>query len=301
LLDASDRSDSSDRRPDPSDREANTLIIAHFNHGWRGEQSLADQAFVAELADQLGRPFATETQVGGDTAAGSEATARTARYRFLKQVTRQYGARYLTTAHTANDQVETILHRVIRGTGLTGLTGIPKTRVFDHDFVLIRPLLAIQRADIEQYLTGLGQTWRHDVTNESVHWTRNRLRHEILPNLREHFHCDVDGSLLQLATTAAAALEALEPQIAELERLVELDNTGFSLPCLPDATPFPLAEALRRAWKRTNWPERAMTAVHWRSLTDVVIGLRSVCNLPGDIRAENHGDRVVVSGRQGDR
>ena len=272
------------------------MILAHFNHGWRGDQSRADQEFVANLADELGRPFVTANADEDPEfrPRKSEDAARNARFRFLRRVTRENGARYLATAHTADDQVETILHRIVRGTGIAGLTGIPSTRVFDEDFVLIRPLLAVRRPEIEKYLTDRGQVWRHDPTNDQLDWTRNRLRHEVLPNLRKHFHCDVDGSLLQLAETATAALAALEPQIAEFETLVQLRTDGFDLPCLPDALPFPLSETLRRVWKRIGWAQRDMNAQHWQALTDVVMARRNVCNLPGNIRAEIKGGRAVV-------
>jgi tRNA(Ile)-lysidine synthase len=279
LLDESTPTDSLDAGQD-------RVIIAHFNHAWRGEQSRQDQEFVGELARQLDWPFVTATADRSDQGdAKSEESARNARYRFLQQVAKEHGARYVATGHTADDQVETILHRVIRGTGLTGLTGIPKTRTFDDDFVLIRPLLAVQRVEIEAYLAGLGQPWRHDSTNDSSQWTRNRLRLEVLPGLRADFDCGVDGSLLQLAQTAAAALEALEPQISEIEGLVRDEDAGFCVPVLPDALPFLLTEALRRVWRRFAWPQRDMTATHWHHLAEVVRGQRQSCNLPGNIRA----------------
>jgi tRNA(Ile)-lysidine synthase len=272
------------------------LILAHYNHGWRGDDSNGDQEFVEQLAKRLGHPFATETAPGNRPLVKTEESARALRYEFLERVTRQYGARYLATAHTADDQAETILHRVIRGTGLAGLTGIPKTRVFDDDFVIIRPLLGIRRSEIESYLNAQGQTWRHDASNDQLEWTRNRLRQEVLPKLAEQFHCDVHTSLLRLAGTATAALEALEPQIAAYEELVEYDSVGFSLPCRPEWVLFPLTEALRRAWTRQAWPQRDMTAEHWLALADVVLGHRKVCNLPCNIRAENVRGRTVVRG-----
>src|SRR5262245_53440501 len=106
------------------------LIVAHYNHRLRGAESDADQAFVESLASQLGLEMITgsaPTLLQADTA---EATLRELRYSFLAQAANRAGARYIVTAHTADDQVETVLHNVLRGTGLAGLAGIPRVRQF---------------------------------------------------------------------------------------------------------------------------------------------------------------------------
>jgi tRNA(Ile)-lysidine synthase len=275
------------------DADSGTIILAHYNHAWRGSESAADQAFVGELAQKLGHDFVTAT--AGPDGDKSEQAARNSRYEFLQNVTRQQGARYLATAHTADDQIETILHRILRGTGLTGLTGIPSTRVFDDDFVLIRPLLGCHRRHIENYLASLKQSYRTDTSNADPRWTRNRLRHELLPLLRDQYNSDIDKSLSQLATIASGALAALEPQIERHEAAIQTSEFGFSLPIpVPETIRFPLIEALRRTWKRRGWPEQAMTAEHWNSLADVAFGLRNSCNLPGDVQAQVRDGEVSV-------
>ena len=124
------------------------LIVGHYNHRWRGEESDEDARFVRELAKQYGIGFeldcAPQTR---EKSTANEASAREARYRFLQQTAERRGARYLATAHTADDQAETVLHRVLRGTGIAGLAGIPRTRVLSPAVTLIRPLLAYRRAE----------------------------------------------------------------------------------------------------------------------------------------------------------
>jgi len=276
--------------------DAGSITLAHYNHAWREAESDADQAFVAELAEKLGHHFVTESAECGSEK--SEQAARTRRYDFLKAVTRQQGARYLATAHTADDQIETILHRILRGTGLTGLTGIPATRVFDDDFVLIRPLLQCRRSQVEDYLTSIDQPYRTDKSNADTRWTRNRLRHELLPLLRDQYNAEVDKSISQLGSIASDALAAIEPQIETHQAAIAIHEFGFSLPVLrPETVRFPLLEALRRTWKRHGWPEQAMTAEHWNSLADVAVGHRKSCNLPGDVQAV-HSQGVVSVSRQ---
>lgn len=271
-----------------------SLVLAHYNHRWR-DDSAADERFVQQLAEQLGRPFFSEQAPAADPHQNpSEQDARQQRYGWLQAVVRRLNARYLATAHTQNDQVETILHRITRGTGLAGLRGIPPTRVFDEDFVLIRPLLDVPRALLEGYLQELGQAWRHDATNDQPHWTRNRLRHEVLPALRQHCPGDVDRALLQLAANAAAALEALEPQIAAVAEQAEVRGDRWWLPIVPTVHPCIVAEAARRIWRRLGWPEQPLTADHWQTLAKVLRGELAVCNLPGDRAARRVGQRVEV-------
>src|SRR3954468_11588552 len=135
------------------------LIAAHFNHQLRGAESDEDEAFVRRLAREL----TVDIEVGsGDVRGGAsgdglEAAARSARYAFLTETARRSGARYVVTAHTADDQVETVLHRILRGTGLGGLAGIPRVRELTPGQALVRPLLSAGRADVTAYLLSLNQ------------------------------------------------------------------------------------------------------------------------------------------------
>ena len=133
------------------------LIAAHFNHALRGEESDEDQQFVEQLANQLGLEFKTAR---AKTSDSSEAALRSMRMRFLTDTANAAGARYIAVAHSAEDNAETVLHHLLRGTGPAGLTGISRTRSIGSDLVLFRPLLTASRAEIRKALSDVDQPWQ---------------------------------------------------------------------------------------------------------------------------------------------
>src|SRR5690606_29334038 len=155
-----------------------TLTVAHLDHGAR-PGSADDARFVAELASSLGLPFELG-RWSPERPGHFEADARQARYAWLEQVARRRGASAVAVAHTRDDQAETILHRIVRGTGLRGLAGMPARRRLSASVVLIRPLLGCSRADLRAYLAAIGQDVREDPTNTDTTRTRARIRHDLL-------------------------------------------------------------------------------------------------------------------------
>ncbi|MBR3866570.1 MAG: tRNA lysidine(34) synthetase TilS [Butyricicoccus sp.] len=157
---------------------------AHLNHCLRGRESARDEAFVRSLCQQLGVPLTVEhADVSGAARAeriGVEAAARRLRYAFLERTADAVGAEWIATAHTADDNLETVLFHLIRGTGAQGLAGIPPQRGRIH-----RPLLRVTREEVEAYLTERRQEYVTDSSNLSDHYTRNRIRHHVVPALRE--------------------------------------------------------------------------------------------------------------------
>jgi tRNA(Ile)-lysidine synthase len=160
------------------------LHTAHLDHGLRGMESAADAAFVADLCEQHGLPITIGmvSEEERSTWQGSlEASARTVRYRFLRAVAEAEGASAIALGHTLDDQAETVLLHLIRGTGLDGLTGM-RSRSAD----LIRPILSLRRADTENYCAQRGIIPREDPSNADLQFTRNRIRHELLPLLETY-------------------------------------------------------------------------------------------------------------------
>ncbi|MEN6451126.1 MAG: tRNA lysidine(34) synthetase TilS, partial [Thermoguttaceae bacterium] len=171
---------------------AGRLIAAHLNHQLRPDAH-ADERFVVELCGRLGVPCDVgRVDVGASARGGEgvEAAARRARYRFLEETAGRRGARFVATAHTADDQAETVLHRIIRGTGLRGLAGMSRTRPLGHA-TLIRPLLGVRHAELLAYLESLGQPFREDSSNLDLHFTRNKIRRALLPRLEAGYNRDV--------------------------------------------------------------------------------------------------------------
>jgi tRNA(Ile)-lysidine synthase len=183
------------------------LSVAHVNHKLRGEESDEDEHFVAALARQLGLELhSLVAPLPPTRESGTEAAARQLRYDFFFRLARAKRASKIATAHTLDDQSETVLLRILRGTGLRGLSGIHprfilkrQGRVFGE---VVRPLLAFRRAELEQFLLGLGQTWREDSSNRDLSFLRNRVRHLVVPVLKESFGATAVENLADLAEIA---------------------------------------------------------------------------------------------------
>ena len=277
------------------------LVVAHFNHGLRGAESDGDQAFVEELGRELGVRVVVGRSEGakerGSEGERSEESLRELRYEFLARVADEAGARFVATAHTADDQVETVLHNILRGTGLAGLAGIPRTRPLTGAATLIRPLLGVTRAEVLEYLAELGQGYRDDSSNASVEYTRNRIRRELLPYLESNFNPQVREALTRLSHIADAANEWMEHE-AELalgattrpiKGGVELDAHALA------SQPAFLAQLVLRAlWRQQGWRLQDMSHEKWAQLLAFAAASDdgqplSRRDFPGNIRAEKQG------------
>jgi tRNA(Ile)-lysidine synthase len=195
-------------RPGPS------LVAAHYDHAMRAE-SAADALWVRGLCRAWGVPCVIERAAA---APRSEAAARRARYAFLERVRASEGADRVLTAHHADDQAETVLFRVLRGTGVEGLAGIPARR----EGSILRPLLACWRDELEAYARRVGLTWRDDVTNDELGYARNVIRHRILPEAEASVAPGARRALVRLARLAAAEEEAWDGLLASLLGSVEV-------------------------------------------------------------------------------
>ena len=164
---------------------AGKLYVAHLNHGLRGSAADADEVWLRSLCERLKLMLDVEkmdvSAIAAEQGDGWEAAARSARYNFLRRAAERIGGRFVATAHTANDQVETVLHRILRGTGIEGLGGDGESEAAYAGIALVRPMLTLTRRDVVEYLSAIGQDYRTDATNQDTQWTRNRLRHELLP------------------------------------------------------------------------------------------------------------------------
>jgi len=185
-----------------------SLHIAHLNHQLRGEEAEKDAAFVQAVADNLSIPCTIETRDVGRLAeagsAGIEEAGRRERYAFFERVCLKVGAKIVAVGHQADDNAETILHRILRGTGLRGLAGIPRSRSISRDSKVrvIRPLLRMTRASLHEYLTDAGIAYREDRTNESDEPMRNRIRNVLLPLIEKDVNPQVRDALTRLGEQA---------------------------------------------------------------------------------------------------
>jgi tRNA(Ile)-lysidine synthase len=196
------------------------LAVVHLNHRLRGEESDCDEQFVRRLAEQLTLPVFVESAA---TPAGDnlEQAARDQRREFFARLRSQGMVNRIALGHTMSDQAETVLFRIVRGTGLTGLAGMLPV----SSGGLIRPLLEITRDEVRDYAAQQGLAWREDVSNERREFRRNFIRLELLPMLREAFHDRVEHGLANLASLAQAEEEYWS---AETNRL--LSSMALFLP-----------------------------------------------------------------------
>ncbi|MBL7214397.1 MAG: tRNA lysidine(34) synthetase TilS [Phycisphaerae bacterium] len=171
------------------------FVIGHVNHGLRGADSDADEVFVTELARQLGINVVAASVSVNDYAQQKklsiETAGRTLRLKALAAMAQQHHCDAIATAHHKDDQAETIIHRLMRGTGFRGLCGIrPVSEVYGTEF--IRPMLGMRRSDIIEYCDENNLSWREDVSNKNVNFMRNRIRHYILPELQAESNTIID-------------------------------------------------------------------------------------------------------------
>src|SRR5712671_1891351 len=198
------------------------LSVVHFHHQIRGAEADSDQHFVEELAARFHLDFysgsgnapqhATESKISLETAA------RELRHQWFAELIKLGKADKIATAHTLDDQAETVLMRILRGTGARGLAGIAAAHKSKH---LVRPLLTTSRREVEAYLKDKGQCWREDSTNLDLGHTRNRIRHTLLPLLERDFNPAIRQTLADLAELAHAEDEYWTNELsALLPRLV---------------------------------------------------------------------------------
>lgn len=194
------------------------LSVVHFNHKLRGADSDADEKFVAELARHHQLQFHGESADVAEYAASKqmslEAAARELRYGFFRRSLRQGCVNRIATAHTLDDQAETVLLRIVRGAGTRGLAGIYPQMSVGSEFSVIRPLLDTRRKDLEVYLRELDQQWREDASNRDLRHARNRVRHGVLPRLERNLNPAVREALAETAEIARAEEEYWKTEVA---------------------------------------------------------------------------------------
>jgi len=200
------------------------LHVLHVDHQLRADSS-GDAAFVRALGARFGVPVDVVT-VTVDPRGSLEAAARAARYAALETCAARIGASRIALGHTADDQAETVLMRLVQGAGVRGLAGIPPLRGR-----IIRPLIEIRRSTLEAELRRAGLRWLEDPTNRDPKFLRNRIRHELLPLLADSYNPEIAGGLVRMAALARDTVTALDrTAAAELDRLSVWSDGAVTLP-----------------------------------------------------------------------
>lgn len=248
------------------------IYVAHANHQLRGAESDGDAAFVSSLCQKLAIPLRAERLQIVRTPDGLEADARRARYAFLEETAEAFGCRYLALAHHRNDQAETILHRILRGTGVAGLAGMARMRPLNGAVTLIRPLLGFSREEILRYLQAIGQEWRTDSSNFSTELTRNRIRQVLLPQLQETFNPQIDEALVRLGALADSMQSFVDSQVEKLAKIsLRPAPDGLRVVPVPNVETFLWSELFRRIWRVARLPQQEMGREEWELLVRMLL------------------------------
>ena len=288
-----------------------TVVAAHYNHRLRGAESDRDEAFVRDLVSrrcgEIGSPAAdppvpaVRLVVGsGDVASearrrglGVEEMAREMRYAFLQETAEQTGCAFIATAHNADDNAETLLLHLLRGTGLRGLGGIPPRRGN-----IIRPLLRTTRAQIETYLNEQDLSYVTDSTNLELQYLRNRVRRQVIPLLE-----DLAPGFTLRSRDIIASLRAdediLTGQAAAVAALAQMGPESLSIPAAAvSELPDPVAvRVIRLLIGRLNGGDQDCAAVHLQSVLQLCRSAdpSAQVNLPWQLTARRVYDRLVLS------
>lgn len=276
------------------------ICVAHLNHRLRQSASDNDAIWVTSLAESFGCPVEIgelPRQVLSSDQAGLEEQARTLRHRFYETAASKLNCPTIALGHSADDQSETVLHHLLRGSGIAGLRGIPAIRQTTSGLKLVRPMLSIRRQQIEDYLHELAQDYRTDATNQDTSLTRNRLRHVILPLLREQLNPKVDQALCRLAEQASEIDDVIQRVTRELlsKCLTDEQVDICRLDVVPlQAQPVHLVrEVFREIWRRQRWPLQAMGYEQWNRLIEV-LRTRETITLPERIDVRFHTANLLV-------
>lgn len=261
------------------------LSVTHVNHKLRAEESDGDERFVANLAarlrldlDAVAAPIKTRAKAGGERAkSGIEAAARELRYDFFRQLTERGGVNKVVTGHTLEDQAETVLLRIFRGTGIRGLAGIhPRLQLGAAGATteVVRPLLTFRRQELRDYLRTRGEKWREDSSNNDPSFLRNRVRRLLLPLITEEFGDSALQHMAELAEIARAEEEYWSAGSGEREAVGKIGEPSATALAVNDLLARPLAAQRRqvRAWLEANAPEVSISFSLIEEILDLARG-----------------------------
>ncbi|GEN34557.1 tRNA lysidine(34) synthetase TilS [Aneurinibacillus danicus] len=281
-----------------------TLVAAHVNHQFRGRESEEDSRYVERLCDKLEVPCFVESidvpRLIRETGLNPQDAARQVRYRFFRQVAERMGGTKVATAHHADDQLETILMRLVRGTGVEGLAGIPVCRR-EEGIDIIRPMLDVTREQVERYCEKHKLEPRHDQSNFSDTYLRNRIRHHWIPLMREE-NPHLAGAAAHLAEVLREENDYLRQEAEEsLTAIIERRNANTIVVRQNDFLAHHLA-LQRRMIKlilsyllKSDIKETGYT--HIENIRQIIESAHpAACtHLPGNLQVRREYERVIFS------
>jgi tRNA(Ile)-lysidine synthase len=280
------------------------LICVHLNHRLRGLDAAKDERFVREQARTRGLAYVSECLPVNDYAARTglslETAARCCRLTRLAALARHHRCTTIATGHHRDDNAETVLFRLLRGTGYRGLAGIHPVRKTPDGLCWIRPLLGLSRREIHEHLRAQGLPWREDITNRDISIKRNFIRHRLLPALEETATVPLAESLTGLADGAYRMWQRIEKALVPIwEHPTQCGDATVSVACeiLREAPPWLRAAWLQKALAVLDCGQRHINRDHYRTMESLLQGTPgpSVHTLPGGFSLRTDRSRLILS------
>lgn len=281
-----------------------TLFVAHVDHGIRGQLAREDAAFVEAFCKEQGLEFfLKETRVphlAREWGLSEEQAGRRVRYEFFEEVRSKVGGHRIATAHHRDDQAETILYNLIRGAGLDGLSGMKPLR----DGIIIKPLLGISRQEIEDYCHIHGLEYREDHTNEEVIYTRNRIRHRVIPMIEEDFNPNFSQALVRMGDILRDDQEFLNIYSHDIFHRIAQEGDNEIRISLSDFIQCPKAVQSRVLRRGIELLKKNLTGIEYIHIEGVLhlaqnSQVGSVLDLPEGIRVAKDYEYLVLYREEG--
>ncbi|MFV1974845.1 MAG: tRNA lysidine(34) synthetase TilS, partial [Candidatus Scalindua sp.] len=264
------------------------IFIAHLNHSLRGRESDEDEQFVNTLSEKYEVRLITEKrdirEIARERKVSLEEAARDERYKFFESAAEKVSANVIAVGHNADDNAETILHRIVRGTGITGISGIrPKRKLTPMSTIsLVRPLLFTWRKDIIAYLEAENLPFRVDSTNIEKDKLRNRIRMELIPHLEKNYNAKIKKSLVTLGETAVQNCDYLEAKAkalfedvlmnkeAKTEVTADVDNIVLDIHKLSDSPQILQQMIIKEAIVRLDIPLKKLSYKNYNNILTIL-------------------------------
>lgn len=280
------------------------IAVGHVNHGLRGPMADEDEAFTAGMAEQLGletfsrtvnvKSFARQKKLSIETAA------RQLRREALVDMAKEGNCDAVATAHHKDDNAETVIHRIMRGTGIRGLCGIWPRKEFADGMVFVRLLMCVSRAEVIDYCRANRLSWQHDHTNDELAYTRNRIRHLLLPDVAKECSDEPAEWLAALSAECRKLYKRFCRQADKAQKKVAIEETSakvvFDIAAFAQQINPVQAELIQRALVRIGCGQRNLSEYHYKQIMSLAKGTGGKeIQLPSGFGAKTEHGKIIFS------
>jgi len=267
------------------------ILVAHLDHKFRGEESRGDRRFCEELAEKYGIEIVSDEidvpKIAKEKGISPEEAARFERYDFFKRVAKERGMGKVAVGHTMDDQAETVLMRIIRGAGMSGLGGISPVKEM-QGFTILRPLIEASRKEVEDFISENDLKFRKDSSNEKTIFTRNKIRLELIPLLEKDFNPNIKEVLSNMAENLQIENDFLKRYARRKFKSVskiKQDEISIDLKKFKKQPEAVRKRILRAGLEELKGDLRRLTYQHWKEIEELIDSrpVNSIVDLPAGI------------------